>query len=226
MTGTLINVGAVIIGSLTGYIFSKKIPEKIIKLLFQTIGLFTIFLGINMAFKTNHYLVLIFSLVLGAITGELLDVDKYINRMGDYLKRKLKTDNHFFSEGFISAFLLFCMGSMAILGAIEEGMGGKPNLLIAKSLLDGFSSMALASAMGIGVIFSAIPLFLYQGGLTILAKFVGDYSSDILIQELTSAGGIILLAIGFNLLEMTRIKAINILPALIFNVVLVLIFLV
>ena len=109
---------------------------------------------------------------------------------------------------------------MTILGAIEEGLGGKPDLLIAKSLLDGFSSMALASAMGFGVLVSVIPLFIYQGGLTLLAKVLGDYSSELIINELTAVGGIILLAIGLNILEMTKIKAVNLLPALIFAITL------
>ena len=225
MTGTIINVFTVIAGSLIGIVFSKKLPANIIKLIFQSIGLFTIFLGIKMAFETSNYLIMIFSLVLGAICGEWINIDKYVNQLGNYLKKKLKSDNQHFSEGLISAFLLFCMGSMTILGAIEEGLGGKPDLLIAKSLLDGFSSMVLASAMGFGVMVSVIPLFLYQGGLTLLAKILGDYSSEIIINELTAVGGIILLAIGLNILEISKIKAVNLLPALVFAVILAAIFL-
>ncbi len=224
MTGTIINVATVLTGSVIGIVFSKKLPDKIIKLIFQSIGLFTIFLGLNMAFKTSNYLIMIFSLILGAIIGEWIDIDKYINQLGNFLKTKLKSENQYFSEGLITGFLLFCMGSMTILGAIEEGMGGKPDLLITKSLLDGFSSMALASTMGLGVLFSIIPLFLYQGGLTLLAKILGDYSNEIIINELTAVGGIILLAIGLNILQISKIKAVNLLPALIFAVAFAIIF--
>jgi len=225
MTGTIINVFTVIAGSLIGIVFSKKLPAKVIKLIFQSIGLFTIFLGIKMAFETSNYIIMIFSLIIGSIVGEWINIDKYMNRIGNNLKKKLKSDNQHFSEGLISAFLLFCMGSMTILGAIEEGFSGKPDLLIAKSLLDGFSSMALASAMGFGVMVSVIPLFIYQGGLTLLAKTLGNYSNEIIINELTAVGGIILLAIGLNILEISKVKAVNILPALVFAVVFAIIFL-
>jgi len=166
MFGTIVNVGAVIAGSLLGLVIHKRMPEKITKLVFQAIGLFTLFLGFTMAGKTSNYLILIFSLVIGSIIGELLNIEKQINKLSDWIKAKSGSSNAKFSEGFLTSFLLFCMGSMTILGAIEEGMGGSPDLLLAKSILDGFSSIALAAAMGIGVLFSAIPLLIYQGGLT------------------------------------------------------------
>ncbi|RLD68160.1 MAG: DUF554 domain-containing protein [Bacteroidetes bacterium] len=221
MLGTLVNVGAVIIGSLLGLVIHKRMPEKITKLVFQAIGLFTLFLGFTMASKTTNYLIMIFSLVIGSIIGELLNIEKQISKLSDWLKSKSGSSNAKFSEGFLTSFLLFCMGSMTILGAIEEGLGGNPDLLLAKSVLDGFSSIALAAAMGIGVLFSAIPLFIYQGGLTLFAGYLQDYLTTPMINELSAVGGIILIGLGVNILEIKKIRVINMTPALFVAVILV-----
>ena len=220
MFGTLVNVGAVIAGSLLGLVIHKRMPEKITKLVFQAIGLFTLFLGFTMAGKTSNYLILIFSLVIGSIIGELLNIEKQINKLSDWIKAKSGSSNAKFSEGFLTSFLLFCMGSMTILGAIEEGMGGNPDLLLAKSILDGFSSIALSAAMGIGVLFSAIPLLIYQGGLTLFAGYLQDYLTTPMINELSAVGGIILIGLGINVLEIKQIRVINMIPALLVAIVL------
>ena len=220
MLGTLVNVGAVIAGSLLGLVIHKRMPEKITKLVFQAIGLFTLFLGFTMAGKTSNYLIMIFSLVIGSIIGELLNIEKQINKLSDWLKAKSGSSNAKFSEGFLASFLLFCMGSMTILGAIEEGMGGSPDLLLAKSVLDGFSSIALAAAMGVGVLFSAIPLLIYQGGLTLFAGYLQDYLTTPMINELSAVGGIILIGLGINILEIKQIRVINMVPALLMAVLL------
>jgi len=220
MFGTLVNVGAVIAGSLLGLVIHKRMPEKITKLVFQAIGLFTLFLGFTMAGKTSNYLILIFSLVIGSIIGELLNIEKQINKLSDWIKAKSGSSNAKFSEGFLTSFLLFCMGSMTILGAIEEGMGGNPDLLLAKSILDGFSSIALSAAMGIGVLFSAIPLLIYQGGLTLFAGYLQDYLTTPIINELSAVGGIILIGLGINVLEIKQIRVINMIPALLVAIVL------
>ena len=220
MLGTLVNVGAVVAGSLLGLVIHKRMPEKITKLVFQAIGLFTLFLGFTMAGKTSNYLIMIFSLVIGSIIGELLNIEKQINRLSDWLKAKSGSSNAKFSEGFLTSFLLFCMGSMSILGAIEEGMGGNPDLLLAKSVLDGFSAIALAAAMGIGVLFSAIPLLIYQGGLTLFAGYLQDYLTTPMINELSAVGGVILIGLGINVLEIKQIRVINMVPALLVAVLL------
>jgi len=220
MFGTLVNVGAVIAGSLLGLVIHKQMPEKITKLVFQAIGLFTLFLGFTMAGKTSNYLILIFSLVIGSIIGELLNIEKQINKLSDWIKAKSGSSNAKFSEGFLTSFLLFCMGSMTILGAIEEGMGGSSDLLLAKSILDGFSSIALSAAMGIGVLFSAIPLLIYQGGLTLFAGYLQDYLTTPMINELSAVGGIILIGLGINVLEIKQIRVINMIPALLVAIVL------
>jgi uncharacterized membrane protein YqgA involved in biofilm formation len=215
MLGTLINAIAVIIGSIIGLFIGSKIPKRITNSAFNGVGLFTIILGIIMAIKTSNFLIMIFSIVIGAIIGEILDIDKWINNFGEWLKKNFKSKNKRFSEGFVSAFLLYCMGSMTILGAIEEGLGGIPNLLVAKSVLDGFASIVLAATMGIGVLFSFIPLLIYQGGLTLLANNIQPIFTEIMINEITAVGGILLLGLGITILEIKKIKILNMLPSLV-----------
>ncbi len=220
MEGTLINAGAVILGSVAGLLIHSRLPKNLIKIVFQGIGLFTLFLGINMATKTSNFLIMIFSIVIGSIIGELLDIDKAVNRFGDWLKKRIKSKNDKFSEGFITSFLMFCMGSMTILGAFEEGLGGKPNLLLAKSMLDMFSSIILSASLGIGVIFSVIPLIIYQGGLTLFAGSLTGFFTDPIINELTAVGGLLLIGLGLNILDIKSIKILNMIPSLIIVVIL------
>ncbi|MBU8891377.1 MAG: DUF554 domain-containing protein [Bacteroidales bacterium] len=221
MTGTIINAAAILIGSLIGIALNKKLPERFIKIVFHAIGLFTLFIGFYMAMKTNNLFLMVISIVTGGIIGEWINIDKYVNLFGDKMKSKLKSKNSRFSEGLVTAFLLFCMGSVTILGAIEEGLGGEPNLLLAKSVLDGVSSIALAAALGYGVAFSIIPLFIYQGGLTLFASHFGDFFAESIINELTAVGGLMLIGLGLNILEIKKIKILNMLPGLIVIVILI-----
>ncbi len=264
LIGTFINVGAVIAGSLVGLFFHARLPRRLTTVAFQGIGLFTFFIGFTMAAKTKSLLVLVFSIVLGAITGELLDIDRLLNRFGEWLRKRLETkeihhkdtkaqsgevpeselgsasgslglgdsrvgpsapERSRFAEGLVTAFLLFCMGSMTVLGAIEEGLGGRPNLLAAKSVLDGFASLALAASLGVGVLFSVIPLLIYQGGLTLLAGSFHAGMSDFVVNEVSAAGGLILIGLGITILEIKRLKVLNMLPALVFAGVLAAVFL-
>jgi hypothetical protein len=213
--GTLINAAAVIIGSLVGTLLHARLPRRLAEVAFQGIGLFTLFIGFRMAARTEHLLILIFSIVLGALSGELLNIDRHLNRFGDWLKTRLKSTSARFTEGMVTAFLLFCMGSMTVLGAIEEGLGSKPNLLIAKSVLDGFAAAALAGSFGIGVLFSVIPLLVYQGTLTLFAGSLRPVLADAVVREITAAGGLILLGLGINILEIRQLKVLNMLPALV-----------
>jgi hypothetical protein len=213
--GTLVNAGAVILGSTIGLLIQRKLPERITRVAFQGIGLFTIFLGIYMALKTSNFLIIIFSILIGSIIGAGIDIDKYMTRFGEFLKKKIKTKSEKFTLGMVTAFLLFCMGSMTILGAIEEGLGGYPHLLFAKSVLDGFASIALASTLGIGVMFSIIPLIIYQGAITLFASLFQNILSTPVINEITAVGGLILIGLGINILEIKNLKVINMLPAII-----------
>ncbi len=223
MLGILINAGTVIVGSSLGLLLRTRLPEKISTIVFQAIGLFTVYLGITMAFKTHHLLIVIFSLVLGAITGELIQIEVGLEKWGLRLKKYFGANQEKFAEGLVTAFLLFCMGSMTILGAFEEGLGGKPNLLIAKAWLDGFSSLALAAALGSGVLVAVVPLVIYQGLLTLLARLLGSVLSLTVIDEMTAVGGILLIGLGINILEIKSIRVLNMLPALVYALILVLI---
>jgi len=220
MLGTFVNVLAIILGCIIGLLIKSKIPERINKIIFQVIGLFTITLGITMAIKTNNFLIVVFSLIIGSIIGELFDIEKYLENLSQTLKNKLKSSNDKFSEVFITATLIYCIGPMAILGSIEEGLGNDPNLLFAKSVLDGVASIALSSALGIGVIFSTLPLLIYQGGITLFAGYVSKYLNDALIVELSAVGGILLLGLGMNIAEIKKFKVVNMLPSLLVVVIL------
>jgi len=225
MLGTVINAGAVILGSSIGLLVHSRLPKKITAIVFQGIGLFTLFLGITMAMKTGNFLVMIFSIVLGGVAGELLDVDGRMTRMSEYLKKRIRLKSERFSEGLVTAFLIFCMGSMSILGPIEEGLGKPPNILLAKSVLDAFSSMALAASLGVGVAFSVIPLVIYQGGITLFASYVQGFFTNVLINELTAVGGLLLIGLGIDILEIKTLKILNMLPSLVIVVILAYFFL-
>jgi len=224
MLGTIVNVAAIIAGTVIGIVIQTKLPKKVIEIVFQAMGLFTILLGVMMALKMQHFLIGIGSLVLGAIIGELIGLEKYMNRFSDWIKGKVRLKNDKFSDGLITAFLLYCMGSLTILGAIEEGLNNNPDLLLMKSLMDGVSSVALSSALGLGVGFSAIPLLIYQGGLTLLAGSIGSFFTDVIVTELSAVGGILLIGLGLNILEIKKLRILNMLPALIIVVILVYLF--
>ncbi len=218
--GTLINVAAVIAGSLIGIMINRRLPRKIILIIFQVMGLFTLALGISMSLRTEHYILVIGSLVLGAIIGEWIDLDRYLSHWGEKLKRKLRSGNDNFTEGMITAFLMYCMGAMTILGAVEEGVEGSYDILLMKSLMDGVTSIALASGLGIGVMFSVIPLLVYQGGLTLFAAFIGDHLTEVIVNDLSATGGILLIGLGINILEIKHLKVLNMVPALVIIVIL------
>lgn len=224
MLGTIVNALAIVAGGTLGLILKSRLPQKYIDIFFQVIGLFTLLLGLSMGLKTEKPLLLIFSLILGALAGTALNLQRRIEKWGENIKNRFNLKADKFAEGMVIAFLMFCMGSLTILGAIEEGTGGEPKLFYVKSLMDGFSSIALASSLGGGVLFSIIPLLLYQGGLTILASVIGGSLSPPMITELSAVGGVLLMGLGVNILEIKKIEILNILPALLFIVPLVYLF--
>ncbi len=215
MTGTLINTAAIIAGSTIGLLLKKQFRVELTNIVFQGLGLVTLFIGVAMAFRSQNWVILILSVVTGAVIGQLLNINESINRGGEKLKERLKIRQGQFIEGLVTAFLLFCMGSMTLLGALEEGISNNSELLIAKSVMDGFSSIALTAAMGIGVMFSIIPLIIYQGGITLFAGSLYGVLSEPMIDEITAAGGIILIGMGINILDIKKIPVLNLLPALI-----------
>lgn len=217
--GTIINVLAVIAGSIAGILFHSRLPKRFTDIIFQAIGLFTIILGVLMALRAEEWMIIILSLIFGGVLGELLQLEKFFDQLANRLGKKLNAQGNTFNEGLLTAFLLFCMGSMTVLGAVEEGMGGKPELYFIKSVMDGISAIALASGMGIGVMFSVIPLFIYQAGLTLLAYHFGSFMPELMITSISSTGGVLLLGLGFNLLKITQIRILNLLPSLLLAVV-------
>jgi len=221
MIGTLVNFVAIIVGSLIGLRFKSLLPQRVVDLLFQVFGLFTLYLGFSMAIKTENSILIALSLILGALTGSVLNLQKKTDNLGEIIKRKFNLKGDRFSEGFLIASLLFCMGPVAILGSIEEGIGGEPKLLLVKSLMDGIASVALSASLGIGVIFSAIPILLYQGAITLFANWLGESFSQIMLNELTAVGGILLIGMGISLLDIKKINVIDFITSLIYIIPLV-----
>ncbi|MDY0018436.1 MAG: DUF554 domain-containing protein [Anaerolineae bacterium] len=220
--GTLINVATVLLGSTLGLLLRRRFPQAIQTIIFQSVGLATLVLGVQMALEGENFLVLIFSLIIGGIVGELLHLDVWVESLATMLKDKIHIGEATFVEGLITAFLLFCVGSMTIVGALNEGLSADRTLLLTKSLLDGFTSIALASVYGVGVLFAVVPLFLVQGGLTLLAGQFQGLFSPLLINGLTAVGGVLILGIGLTLLELKAIKTTNLLPSLAVVVILTL----
>jgi len=215
MIGTIVNTVAVVAGGIAGLFLKKNMPERVTTIYFQAVGLFTLAIGISMAVKMDHILIVVSSLAIGSLIGEWMNLEKAVERLGEYLKKRFRIGNEKFSEGLIAAFLMFCVGSMTIIGTIQEGTGGSSDLLFTKSLMDFFSSILLASAFGAGVIVSALPLFLFQASLTLIAMFAGTFFTAKIILGLTSVGGILLMGLGINILDIKKLRVMNMLPSLI-----------
>ena len=216
MVGTLINAAAIVTGSSIGLIFKKNLPQKYETIYFQAVGLFTLLLGIKMSIDISSPLLVVLSLILGGFVGVKIKLAEHTEQLGDWIKAKTRSKNDRFTEGLITAFLLFCMGSMTIVGAIEEGFGKTSDLLLTKSIMDFFSSIMLASALGIGVLFSSVLVLIFQGSITLTVMLIGKDIPPEIINEVTVTGGIILIGLSFIVLEIKKIKVINLLPALIF----------
>ena len=213
--GTLFNIATVIIGSLIGLVFKQKINSDLNKKIFFVMGLFTLVLGISMAVKSSDFLLMFISIIIGTIFGEYYKIDYLINQKTTQLKQIINIQSDNFSDGMVTAFLLFCIGSMTIVGAIEEGLGNSLDILYTKSVMDGISSIILASTFGVGVLFSIFPMFLFQGGITILVFYYSDFIPLELIDHISSLGGVLILAIGFKILGYKKINPTNMLPSLV-----------
>lgn len=214
MIGTIVNAVAVVLGGSIGLLLKKNMPARVTSIYFQAVGLFTLAIGISMIVKMDHILIIVSSLAIGSLLGEWLNLESATERMSLYFKKRFKIGNEKFSEGLITAFLLFCIGSLTVLGTIQEGTGVSSDLLFTKSFMDFFSSILLASAFGLGVIFSAIPLFIYQALLTILAMYAGSFLSPEIILGITNIGGIMLIGLAINILDIKKLRVINMLPSL------------
>ena len=218
MTGTIINIAAVLAGSILGLIFGARIPAKLKETVIAGMGLFTVAMGIQMFLKTENPLIVLGSLLIGTLLGEWWRIEDGLHKLGEFLEQKFSREadgSNKFVRGFLTASLLFCVGPMTILGSIQDGLTGNYNLLAVKSVLDGFGSIAFASTLGIGVAFSTIVLLIYQGGISLLSGQLNAIVTPSMMNELTATGGVILIGLAVSsLLEIKKIRVGNMLPGL------------
>lgn len=215
MTGVLINAALVLLGSAVGLMFKRLLPEKLNEPVMTGIGLCTLYIGVSGALRTENALILIASMVLGAITGTLLDIDGFIRRLGERAQALTKQAGGSVAEGFVAASLLFCVGAMAVVGSLEAGISGNNATLYTKSALDFVAAIFLAASLGFGVGLSALSVLVYQGAIALLAGLLAPVMTPGAIAELSSAGSLIIMALGLNLLGLAKIKVADFLPALI-----------
>lgn len=214
--GTIINCIAIIGGCLVGLIVSGKIQERVSKNIMNGLALCVIYIGISGSLNGGDTLQMIISIAIGALIGELIDIDKWLNKLGDFLESKVKTKKGevSISQGFVTASLLFCVGAMAVVGSLENGLTGDYSTLLAKSVLDGVSSIIFASTLGIGVMLSAFVVLIYQGSITLCAGLLSGVLSTAVITNMSAVGSLLIIGLGFNMLGVTKIKVANLLPAI------------
>jgi uncharacterized membrane protein YqgA involved in biofilm formation len=216
MIGTLANVAAIVTGSLIGVLIKSRLNQRYTNIFFQAAGLFTILIGITMAIQTERLVVIGASLVAGALLGEWMRLSERVQKWADRVKVRFKMRDEKFTEGLLTAFLLYCVGAMAILGPLEEGITGKTSsLLLTKAMMDGVSSIMFASVFGWGVLFSAVPLLICQGSITLFAMLIGHTVSPELVTEISALGGLLLVALGLNILKIKEINVVNMLPSMV-----------
>ena len=219
MTGTIINVVAIIAGSMLGLFFGARLSDQLKATVISGMGLFLVGMGLQMFLKTENSLVVLGALLIGTLLGEWWRIEDGLRTLGEFLERKFSRaeddGSNRFVRGFLTASLLFCIGPVAILGSIQDGLTGNSNLLVVKSVIDGFASMAFASTLGVGVAFSALVILVYQGGISLLAGQLNAIVSASMMNELTATGGVLLMGVGISgLLEIKKIRVGNMLPAL------------
>ena len=220
MTGTFINVAAILIGGTIGLFFGSRIPERFKNTVIAGMGIFTSALGMQMFLDSKNSLIVLGALIIGALIGEWIGIEDGLQALGQMLEKRFSQDSETgssskFVRGFMVSSLLFCIGPIAILGSIQDGLSGDYNLLAVKSTLDGFASIAFASTLGVGVLFSSVIVLVYQGGVSLLANQLNAIVTDPMMAEMTATGGVLLIGVGIsNLLEIKKIRVGNFLPAL------------
>lgn len=219
LLGTLINAVLIIAGTLIGRAL-RNIPEKMKETVLYVIGLAVVVLGLQMGFESGNFIVVIISLVVGAVIGEWADLDGKLNGFGRWIEVKLgaKESKGSIAQGFVTATLIFVIGAMGVIGALESGLSNAHGVLISKGIIDGFTSIILASTLGIGVMLAAVPVFVYQGLIALFATqislIIPEAALDMFITEMTATGGVMIVAIGFNLMGLTKIRVANLLPGI------------
>lgn len=226
MLGTIVNTGAIILGGSIGLIFKRGLPEKLSKQVMNGLALCVLYIGISGTMQGKNALIIILSMVIGTLIGELLNLDCRVNSLGNWLECKFKSkDNHTSSsEGFVSASLLFCVGAMAIVGSLQDGLSSDASMLYTKAMLDGISSVIFSASLGIGVILSSVFVFIYQGTITLLASLMASFLTDLVIGEMTCVGSILIVGLALNMLGVTNLKLMNFVPAIFIPILLTLIF--
>ncbi len=219
MTGTFLNIATVLVGGFIGLIFGARIPEKLKATVVAGMGLFTAAMGLQMFISTQNPLIVLGALLIGTLLGEWMRIEDGLHNFGKFLEQRFSKEgddgSNKFVRGFLTTSLLFCVGPMTILGSIQDGLTGDYNLLAVKSVLDGFAAMAFASTLGVGVMFSTIVIFLFQGGISLFASQLNTIATPIMMDELSATGGVILLGLAISsLLEIKKIRVGNMLPAL------------
>ncbi|RJQ65275.1 MAG: DUF554 domain-containing protein [Desulfobacteraceae bacterium] len=214
MLGTIVNTLAIIAGSLVGLLFRGGVPEKYNRTVMHAIGLAVVIIGLKTALQSDAILVVILSLAVGSVLGEFLCIEDRLEKLGHWIGRRLSKDSGGIANGFVSASLLYCVGAMAIVGSMESGLLGTHQTLFAKSILDGIASVFFASTMGVGVLFSALSVLLYQGLITLGASFLKQFLVPEVVAQMSAVGGLLILAIGIGLLELKKIRIGNMLPAI------------
>ena len=222
MLGTIVNALAVIAGAFIGLLLKKGIPEKISDVVMKGVALCVLYIGISSALSGTNTLIAIISIVVGAVIGSLLDIDRRLNSLGELAERKLSKGDGKTSiaEGFVSASLLFCVGSMAIVGSIQSGLTGNHEMIYTKSMLDGISAIIFTSTLGAGVFLSAAAVLVYQGIIVLCAQWVQPFLSDYAVAEMTCVGGLLIIALALNMLGITKLKTANYIPAVFIPIIL------
>lgn len=215
LAGSLVNALSVLAGSLAGMVLRNRLSEDMMTLPLQCLGLFSATAGIAMTLKMQNMPIVVFSLCVGSLLGTRLDLNGRIDRGARRLQRRYSGLGSRFAEGFLAATLLFCIGPMAVLGALEEGLGGKPALLLTKVAMDGLAAVALSAALGAGVAFSAVSVLVYQGTMTLAAQFLQPLMTEAAVAEMTACGGVLLFGVGLNILGVAKIRLMDALPALV-----------
>lgn len=220
MLGTAFNVAAIILGTMVGLVLKQRLPERMSSIAVQGLGLVTALIGVKMMITTENILVVLVSAVIGGILGELLRIEARLDSFGARMEAKFSKEGGTFAKAFVTSSLLYCVGPMAILGALQDGLRGDFTILLTKSGLDGIASVAFASTLGIGVLFSVLPVAAYQGGITVGASALEHYLSSSMINEMTATGGLLIVGIALNILQVTKIRVGNLLPAILLAAIL------
>jgi uncharacterized membrane protein YqgA involved in biofilm formation len=214
MLGPLVNSLAIVVCSLIGCFIVRGIPERFEEIIKKAAGLAVVYIGLKGTFESRRTLLLIMSLVIGAVIGECINIDSLMNRFGGWAEKKLGMSAGTFSKGFVSASILFCTGSMTFVGSIQSGLQGNHEMLFAKSILDGSMSIVFGASMGIGALFSAFPVLVYEGGVALASMAISGLLTAEIITEMSAVGSLVITAIGFNFLGVKEIKVANLIPGM------------